>query len=256
MTTRRLSYETAGAAPLQRGEVAPNPRATPLARAPSGLAAPLRHGHSAAHRRRRRMGAVTMLVVHAVAIVGLLNASRLRGVVVDAKPMFLAVVDAPAPITPSKPLPLPPGAKVPPPPPLTLPILALDQAPAPAPVVAQVLPQPPAVPVASVELPPAPAPAIAPKTIPPSAVQYLVPPTPVYSRISARMRESGKALVRVYIDEVGMPRSVQLAMSTGFARLDDAALAAVRNCRFRPYVENGVPVAAWAAIPIEFELPK
>jgi protein TonB len=101
-----------------------------------------------------------------------------------------------------------------------------------------------------------PAPSIVPKTIPASAVQYLVPPAPAYSRISAKLRESGKALVRVFIDETGLPRNVQLALSTGFARLDDAALTAVRNCRFKPYVENGVAVAGWAAIPIEFELPK
>jgi protein TonB len=77
----------------------------------------------------------------------------------------------------------------------------------------------------------------------------------VYSRISAKMHESGKVLVRVWIDEAGVPRDVQLAASTGFARLDDAALTAVRNCRFRPYLENGVAVAGWAVIPIEFELP-
>jgi protein TonB len=77
----------------------------------------------------------------------------------------------------------------------------------------------------------------------------------VYSRISAKMRESGKAVVRVYIDEAGMPHNVQLATSTGFARLDDSALLAVRNCRFKPYLENGSAVAGWALVPIEFELP-
>ncbi len=256
MRPQRLSYEAAGTAPLPRGETAPHPRAAPLTRVPAGLAAPLQYGRSPAHRRQRRVVIATMLVFHAVAVVGLMNASRLRDAAVDAKPMFLAVVDAPAPVTPSRPLPPPPSAKMPPPPPLTLPIVALEQAPAAAPVVAQVLPPPQAAPVAPVEAPPAPAPSIAPKTIPPSAVQYLVPPAPVYSRVSARMRESGKAVVRVYIDEAGLPRNVQLATSTGFARLDEAALAAVRNCRFRPYLENGVAVAGWAAIPIEFELPK
>jgi protein TonB len=92
--------------------------------------------------------------------------------------------------------------------------------------------------------------------LPAAAVQFLVPPAPVYSRISAKMRESGQALVRVFIDEAGMPRNVQLVTSTGFARLDDAALTAVRNARFKPYLENGVAVAGWASIPIEFELPK
>jgi len=92
--------------------------------------------------------------------------------------------------------------------------------------------------------------------IPAAAVQYLVPPAPVYSRASARMKESGRVVVRVYIDEGGMPRDAQIATSSGFARLDESALAAARNARFKPYFENGAAVAGWAFIPIEFELPK
>ena len=255
MRPQRLSYDTAGGAVLPLGDAPFAPHTAALARVPSGLAAPLRYGRSPAQARQRRVVIATMLVAHGVAIVGLLNAGRLRDAVADARPIFLAVVDTAAPVAPPKPLPPPPAAKVPPPPQLTLPIIVPEQAPAPSPVMAQVQAPPPPAPVAPVEAPPAPAPSSAPKTIPASAVQYLVPPAPVYARISARMRESGKALVRVWIDEAGQPRNVQLARSTGFARLDDAALAAVRNCRFKPYLENGVAVAGWAAIPIEFELP-
>lgn len=96
---------------------------------------------------------------------------------------------------------------------------------------------------------------IAPRTIPPSEVQYLEPPAPVYARMSAQMRESGKALVRVFIDERGRARDVQVGISSGFARLDDAALAAVRNGRFRPHPDNDLAVGVRAFIPIEFELP-
>ena len=255
MRAQRLSYETAGAVVQPQGDAPAVPRAAPLARVPAGLAAPIRYGHTPAQVHQRRVVIATMLVVHAVAVLGLMNASRLRDAVVDAKPIFLAVVDQPAPTAPPKPLPPPPTTKIPPPPPLTLPLIATEQVQAAPTMMAQALPPPPA-PVAAVEAPPAPAPSIVPKTIPASAVQYLVPPAPVYSRISAKMRESGKALVRVWIDEAGLPRNVQLARSTGFARLDDAALAAVRDCRFKPYLENGVAVAGWAAIPIEFELPK
>ena len=211
MRPQRLSYQAAGAALAPRA--APRTRAAaPAFVRPDAAPAP-RFGDTPA--RQRRVVVATLLAVHALGVVGLLDASRRREVAVDAKPLFLAVVDTPAPVASPKALPPPP-------------------APAEAP------------PAAATSLP---------KTIPASAVQYLVPPAPVYSRISARMRESGKALVRVFIDEGGLPRSVQLAASTGFARLDDAALAAVRNCRFRPYLENGVAVAGWAAIPIEFELP-
>jgi protein TonB len=207
---------------------------------------------------RRHIVIATLLVLHGIAIVGFMNASRLRDAVAEASPIFLAVVDAPAPMAPPRSLPPPPRLRVPAPPPLELPLIAPEPSSSPSPLVAQVAaPTPPPAPMAQVvELAPVQAPAPASRTIPASAVQYLMPPAPVYSRISARMKESGKALIRVYIDETGMPRNVQLAVSTGFSRLDDAALAAVRNCRFKPYLENGVAVAGWAAIPIEFELPQ
>ena len=49
---------------------------------------------------------------------------------------------------------------------------------------------------------------------------------------------------------------MQLAQSSGFARLDEAALAGVQRARFKPYTENGVPTAGWARIPIPFELER
>jgi periplasmic protein TonB len=60
----------------------------------------------------------------------------------------------------------------------------------------------------------------------------------------------------VFIDAQGLPRTPQVTRSSGFARLDDAAIAAVQQARFRPYTENGQPTAGWASIPIDFELEK
>ena len=254
MRPQRLSYQAAGAALAPRVETAAVTRGASLALVPPLAGRAPRYGGTA-QSRQRRIVVATLLAVHALGVVGLLDASRLRDVAVDAKPIFLAVVDAPAPVAPPRPLPPPPTAKMPPPPTLTLPLIAPETplpAPSPLPAQAQVPPPPPAA-AAPVETPAA-APSL-PRTIPPSAVQYITPPAPVYSRVSAKMRESGKAVIRVWIDEAGLPRNVQLATSTGFARLDDSALAAVRNCRFKPYLENGNAVAGWALIPIEFELP-
>ena len=254
MQPQRLSYGTAGADVQARGEPPALPRATTLARVPAGLAAPLQYGHATTGQaRRRRVVIASLLAVHGLGVIAMLNAGRLRDVAIEARPVFLAVVDAPAAPTPPKPLPPPPPSlRAPTPPPLEMPLIAPE--PSPSPLVAQAIaPPPPPAPAA----PPAPDPApAAPRMLPAAAVQFLVPPAPVYSRISARMRESGKALVRVFIDEAGMPRNVQLVTSTGFARLDDSAVTAVRNARFKPYVENGVAVAGWASIPIEFELPQ
>jgi len=255
MRPQRLSYQAAAAVSAPRVET--RRRAATPARLPAGATPAARYGGTSAPPRQRRLAIAALSVLHAAAVVALLYASRSHEVAVDATPVFLAVVDAPAPIAAPRALPLPPSAKMPPPPPppLTLPSIAPEATPAPVPVAPQAPASPaPTALVVPVEGSPAPAP-LPPRTIPPSAIQYIVPPAPVYSRISARMRESGRAVVRVLIDEAGLPRTVQLAASTGFARLDDAALAAVRNCRFRPWLDNGVAVAAWANIPIEFELP-
>jgi len=85
-------------------------------------------------------------------------------------------------------------------------------------------------------------------------VQYLEPPVLEYPRASRRAGESGRVLVRVYIDEAGLPRTVLVGQSSGHARLDAAALDAVRQARFKPYTENARPTAGWALIPLIFDL--
>ena len=259
MQPPRLSYGTAGAAFPPRSEPQPAPRrhAHSPARAPEPLDAARPDGAPRLlHPRRRRVVIAAMLVVHGVAVLGLVNASRLRDVVVEARPIFLAVVDTPAPVATPKALPPPPALEAPPPPRLQMPLIAPDSSPSPSPLAAQAVAPPPPKPAA--ETPPAPA-AVAPttpRTLPAAAVQFLVPPAPVYPRISYKMRESGRAVIRVFIDETGTPRTVQLVASTGFPRLDDAAIAAVRDARFKPYLENGVAVEGWASFPIDFELPQ
>lgn len=111
-----------------------------------------------------------------------------------------------------------------------------------------VAPPPPPAPPA----PPAPPPT--PKTIPATAVQYLDPPAPTYPSASKRLGESGRVLIRVEIDTVGRARQIQLIRSSGSSRLDQAAMAAVKAARFKPYTENGEPLVVWTTVPIDFEL--
>ncbi|MBC7955188.1 MAG: energy transducer TonB, partial [Cytophagales bacterium] len=120
------------------------------------------------------------------------------------------------------------------------------------------LPPPPVpvVPVVIVAPPAPPAPPPPPKIIPASEVQYLVKPAPEYPRLSVRAGESGQVMVTVYIDEAGFPRTVQVLQSSGHVRLDESAVAAVKQARFKPYTQNGVPTAGWARIPIPFELER
>ena len=59
-----------------------------------------------------------------------------------------------------------------------------------------------------------------------------------------------------YDDERGDPLKLELHQSSGFVRLDESAVSAIRGARFKPYTENGEPRAVWVLIPIVFDLEK
>ena len=207
---------------------------------------------------QRRAMVLAILAAHVAAVYCLLQVRELREAAHEVAPMFVDLIAPPAPPVPvPPPTPRPIQKK-----PLPSPVIAAVPSPAPAPFV---VPAPPPLPEpvqappapAAVQAPPAPlAPAPAPKIIPASAVQYLEPPAPEYPRLSRRNAESGRVMLRVFIDIAGMPRNVQISTSSGFARLDDAAVSAVQKARFKPYSENGQPTAGWTYVPINFELEK
>ena len=208
--------------------------------------------------RRAAVGAIVAL--HAAAAWGLMQVGAVREVVADAAPIFVSMIRPAVEPTPTPPTAAPRPPKVAPPP-VQRSIVTPAPTPEPAPLAAApetAPPQPAAVQAAAApsESPAPLAAAPEPRQIPPSAVQYLEAPGLQVPAASARAGESGRSVVRVLIDEHGLPRTVQLAQGSGFRRLDDAALAAVRRARFRPYTENGQPQAGWALIPLTFELEK
>lgn len=77
---------------------------------------------------------------------------------------------------------------------------------------------------------------------------------PVYPAISRRMGEEGKLVLRVELDEHGDVDDAQVVDSSGYARLDNAALEAVKNWQCRPSTRNGQPVRAVALQPFDFVL--
>ncbi len=68
------------------------------------------------------------------------------------------------------------------------------------------------------------------------------------------MGEQGKVLLRVLVDENGLPQQIEIKQSSGFDRLDKAALASVQRWRFVPGKRNGVPEAMWNIVPVNFVL--
>jgi len=233
-----------------------SPAATVAPHAPAPLVlrrpAPAPDGLSTAQRR----GVISVIAVaHVGAIWAVLQVPAVREAVMEAAPMFVELLAPPTPPAPHPPPPVQPVVKAPPP------VVIAAPAAAPSPAAFEVAPPPevppppaPPVQVQPVEAPPAPP--APPKMIPASALQYLEANPPEYPRASKRLNESGTVMLRLYIDERGLPATVQISRSSGSSRLDDAALAAVKKWRFKPYTENGQPMAGWAVIPVIFELEK
>lgn len=212
---------------------------------------------------QRRLMVAAIVAAHAAGAWGLMQIGAVREAVLEAAPMFVDLIAAPAPEAPPVPPPPPLPQPIPKKAPLPTSVIAAAPSPVPSPftvpapppepVVVAAEPSAPPV-VAAVPAPPAPPPP--PKVLPASAVQYLDTPAPEYPRLSRRNLEAGRVMVRVFIDEAGAPRQVQVGKSSGFERLDAAALAAVLKFRFRPPTENGQPVSGWTNVPIDFGLEK
>lgn len=205
----------------------------------------------------RAAGLVIVLGLHAAALWGLWQ-HRLMPNVQEVATLFVNFITPP-----------PPEKKVElrPPPPRPRPIEKPQprQLVAETPLVAQtdyVAPPPPPAPV--IEAPPGP-----PTPPAPSAPHKPAGPVmlggdlsvacperspPRYPHHSRRMHEEGTVVLRVELDEQGNVCKAHVHASSGFARLDEAALEAVRNWRCHPARRDGHPVRATALQPFNFIL--
>ena len=77
---------------------------------------------------------------------------------------------------------------------------------------------------------------------------------PAYPAMSRRLNETGVVVLRVELAESGHVANATVKNSSGYARLDDAALNAVRTWRCNPAMRNGQPVRAVALQPFNFIL--
>ncbi|KGX12263.1 hypothetical protein X986_2742 [Burkholderia pseudomallei] len=75
-----------------------------------------------------------------------------------------------------------------------------------------------------------------------------------YPSMSKRRGETGVVKVRFVVGLTGKIESAQVVQSSGFARLDDAALDAIRSSPCQPYLQNGQPMRAAYTQPYDFTL--
>jgi periplasmic protein TonB len=204
-----------------------------------------------------------------VAALWALQAGLLRRATEVIVPVELisAILTPPAAPTP----PVPPAAQPPtvepvreplvrrtPPAPAPRLVAPAETSPAPAAPTATSEPQP-AAPLVSTPMTaaPAPAPAPAPRVeMPITDADYLQNPPPAYPRMSFRLGEEGTSVIRVLIGPDGRAQDAQIASSSGYTRLDQAAEATARSWRYVPGKRGGVPEAMWVNVPIKWEIKK
>lgn len=202
----------------------------------------------------------------ALALAGVVAAhAGLMAFILGGRPAPAAAMSPPAVV----------GVLVPAPPPQPQPQPQPQHRPAPVPVRelppserAPLLPPQPVAPATSAEpaadAPPSPvataspasadSSASAPVTLPRSDAAHLNNPKPVYPAVSRRLREEGTVVLEVFILADGAVGDLRVKRSSGFTRLDEAALAAVRRWKYLPARRGGETLALWHSQSLVFSL--
>lgn len=91
--------------------------------------------------------------------------------------------------------------------------------------------------------------------IPPRAdAGQLSNPAPVYPSLSRRLREEGTVVLDILIKADGTVGEIKIKTSSGFKRLDDTAMKAVKHWRYQPATRAGQAIDFWYEQPVEFDL--
>jgi protein TonB len=215
--------------------------------------------------------AAVVVLLHVALGVVLLQFESVRTAVTAAAPVMATLISPPPEKPKVLPKPLPP-----PPKPKPRPEVRHKPRPAPQPPVITAQPQAPSTytapppPPAPDPLPPieapvepvaaapvvasAPAPAPAPVVPPRFNAAYLNNPPPAYPLESRQMGEEGRVVLRVFVNEGGLPQEIQVRTSSGFERLDITAQETVRRWKFVPARRGDSAVGAWVLVPMTFKL--
>jgi len=145
--------------------------------------------------------------------------------------------------------------------PVTTPQPVVSETPPIAPVALS--PAPPAPPAPAVQAPPAPvaAPAPPPKAAAPAeggdlSAKMLSFTAPTYPLESRRAKEEGTVTLSVVLGLDGRVAEIGVSGSSGSARLDKAALEAVRKWRWAPILRNGEAVMVRGSVKIPFVIKR
>jgi periplasmic protein TonB len=202
---------------------------------------------------KRSLAFVLVVIIHVLFFWVLASGLGAKVVEVVMGPVETKIIDSKP--DEDKPPPPPPEMDTPPPyvPPPEVSIeIATDTGPTTAitnvtserPVAAPVAPAAPAAPAHAVV-----------KTLPSTQGKGARITQPEYPPASRRAGEAGTVTLAAYVLDSGRVGEVKIVKSSGFEKLDEAAVKDVqRNWRFVPGKEDGKPVAMWHTFQVTFRL--
>ncbi len=86
-----------------------------------------------------------------------------------------------------------------------------------------------------------------------SAPSVLYDPSPEYSEEARKAKYSGTSIVTLIVGPDGLPRNITVSRSVGLG-LDEKAIEAVKQWRFKPALKDGKPVAVEISVEVSFNL--
>lgn len=198
---------------------------------------------------RQAAGIGFVVVLHVAIIYALVSGLGEQAVQVFRQPLEAKII-TPAKLPPPEALPPPPPQMLAPPPPYVPPPLVQIAEPRPVPVIASVTHVQPAAhrPVAA-----------APQPVARTGARLETGgcSAPQYPEQAEDDNQSGTTVMQFLISTTGAVLAKHVAVSSGHAVLDDAALGAIALCRFSPAIgADGNPQAGWVTVPYIWQLPE
>jgi protein TonB len=77
---------------------------------------------------------------------------------------------------------------------------------------------------------------------------------PMYPKMSRKLKEQGRVILLLLVKADGTVAEVRIQRSSGFGRLDQAALHAVKRWTFIPAKQQGKAIDYWYEMPLNFTL--
>jgi protein TonB len=191
---------------------------------------------------RRATGVAFVALLHVVIIYALVSGLGVQVVQVLHQPLEAQIIQE---IKPARTPPAPPPPHLVKPPPPYIPPPLVHIAPPPVPVIAAV----------TTVRPPAPPPPVQAVRSQAGLDANQSCAAPEYPQDAEDMGQTGTSVLQFLVAADGAVEKSLVASSSGHTELDDAALAALGQCHFKPAIgADGQPQESWATIPYVWRL--